>query len=251
MNSKKKIYFASDFHLGTPNEKASFERELRIIRWLDEIKRDACEIFLVGDIFDFWFEYKHVIPKNFIRFQAKLIELHDSGIRVHLFSGNHDMWMFDYFEKQLDLTIQREPKVYQLMNHKFYIGHGDGLGPGDYKYKMLKKVFANKLCQKLFSLVPPFIGMGIANFWSRESRAAQGHSEDKYKGNDKEWLYQYCESELQKEHYDFFIFGHRHLPIDETLSNGKSRYINLGDWLNYNSYVVYDGEYLTLKTFKA
>lgn len=249
MSSRDKIYFASDFHLGTPNDKISLQRELILLDWLDQIKTDATELFLVGDIFDFWFEYKHVIPKGFTLFQAKLIELQQLGIKIHLFTGNHDMWMFDYFENLLELDIIREPKTFQLQGKSFLIGHGDGLGPGDYKYKFLKLFFSNKWCHRLFSLIPPFIGMGIASSWSKRSRAAQNHIEDGYKGDDKEWLTIFCNETLQKQHYDYFVFGHRHLPLEINLSNGNSKYINLGDWLHHYTYGVLENGNLSLKTF--
>ncbi len=247
--ANKKIYFLSDFHLGAPNEMASLEREKRIVRFLDSIKTFAEEIFIVGDMFDFWFEYSTVVPRGYTRIFGKLAELSDAGIRIHFFVGNHDMWMRNYFQKEFNIPVYFEPKTFEFNGKTFYIGHGDGLGPGDKGYKFLKHVFRNPICQWLFGIVPPAIGMGIANYFSQKSRAAAGNTTEKFLSEDKEWLIVYSKEVLAKQHYDFFIFGHRHLPIDFALSD-KSRYINLGEWMNYSSYAVFDGENVALKYFE-
>ncbi len=239
------IYFASDFHLGVDAGSTSSEREKLIVQWLEEIRHDASEIFLVGDIFDFWFEYRTVIPKGFTRLIGKLGELRDQGIPITFFTGNHDMWMFDYFQEELGIPILRHPIERVFNGKKFFIGHGDGLGPGDHGYKFIKKVFANRLCQIAFSWIHPSIGISIAQFWSRKSRDSNREATT-FLGPQKEWLVQYCERKLKTESYDYFIFGHRHLPIDFTLSNESSRYINLGEWMNYNSYAKFDGQSLQL-----
>lgn len=246
--TKKKIYFASDFHLGTPTHAKSREREDRIIRWLDSIREDAAAVYLLGDIFDFWFEYRSVIPRGFIRLQGKLAEIADSGVPLYLFTGNHDMWMFDYFTSELGVEIYREPIVREYGGKKFYIGHGDGLGPGDRRYKFLKKFFNSRLCQWLFARLHPNLGFGIAQRWSRGSRAANDQKEQ-FLGEEREWLVIYAKEVLKKAHFDYFIFGHRHLPLDIQLT-ADSRYVNLGDWLNYNSYAVFDGEDLHLRYFR-
>ena len=248
MKPGQKIYFASDFHLGIPNEAASLEREKQLVSWLDEISTDAAEIFLVGDIFDFWFEYRTVVPRGYVRLLGKLAELTDSGIPVYHFIGNHDMWMFGYFEKELNIPVYKHPVEREFEGKKFYIGHGDGLGPGDHGYKFIKKVFRNPVSQWLFARIHPNLGIGIANYWSRKSRLAQGEI-DPFQGEEKEWLVQFCREKLEEEHFDYFIFGHRHLPLDIDL-NGKSRYINLGDWIKHNSYAVFDGKHLELKYYK-
>jgi UDP-2,3-diacylglucosamine hydrolase len=244
----KKIYFASDFHLGVPDYATSFEREKRVVRWLDSIRHDAEEIYLLGDVFDFWFEYKTVIPKGYIRLLGKLAELSDSGIRIHYFTGNHDMWVFDYFEKELNIPVYRKPVERTINGQKFYIGHGDGLGPGDYGYKFIKKVFANPVCQWLFARLHPNFAIGMAGFWSRRSRLANGPKDEVYLGEEKEWLVIHSREILRRQHFDYFIFGHRHLPLDIRLSE-TSRYVNLGEWVNYNSYAVFDGTRLELKHF--
>jgi UDP-2,3-diacylglucosamine hydrolase len=244
----KKIYFLSDFHLGAPNHASSLEREKRIVLFLDEIKKDAAEIFLVGDMFDFWYEYRKVVPKGYVRLLGKLAELTDAGILMHFFVGNHDMWMKDYLQTELNIPVYFEPKEFVRNGKLFYIGHGDGLGPGDHGYKRLKKVFRNPACQWLFGILPPTLGMGIANYMSRKSRAQTGSSEEIFLGEDKEWLLIFSRETLMKKKVDFFVFGHRHLPIDYRLSD-DSRYINLGDWISFFTYAVFDGQKMELKSY--
>lgn len=244
----KKIYFASDFHLGVPSYESSLAREKRLVTWLDSIKNDAAEIYLVGDLFDFWFEYKTVIPKYFTRLLGKLAELRDNDIPITFFTGNHDMWMFGYFEEELGIPVIREPIDREINGKKFHIGHGDGLGPGDNGYKFIKKVFASKLCQWLFRWLHPDIGIGIANYFSGTSRKKTGDSDAKFLGEENEWLVIYSREKLQQQHYDFFIYGHRHLPMEVAL-NENSKYINLGDWINHFTYAVFDGENVELKKF--
>jgi UDP-2,3-diacylglucosamine hydrolase len=246
--SDKKIYFASDFHLGVPNYASSLEREKRIIIWLDQIKRDAHSIYLLGDIFDFWFEYKHAIPKGFIRFQGKLAELRDAGIPIYFFTGNHDMWMFDYFTKELDIVIYREPQILQINGKVLLIGHGDGLGPGDSMYKIQKKFFNSKVCQWLFARIHPNLGMGIAQLWSKQSRLANTKREEKFNGEENEFLLSYCKTIEKETHHDFYVFGHRHLPLDLEVGV-NSRYINLGEWVHFNTYAEFDGQAVALKTY--
>ncbi len=246
--AQKKIYFLSDFHLGAPDHAKSLEREKRLVQFLDEIKNDAGEIFLVGDMFDFWYEYKKVVPKGYVRLLGKLAELSDAGVQLHFFVGNHDMWMKEYFQQELNMPVYYEPKEFERNGKKFLIGHGDGLGPGDHGYKRLKKIFRNPACQWLFGIMPPVIGVGLANYLSRRSRAQTGSSEEVFLGEGKEWLIIYCKEVLQKENFDFFVFGHRHLAIDYRLSI-DSRYINLGDWIRYFTYAVFDGEKMELKSY--
>ncbi len=247
--SLKKIYFLSDFHLGVPTHQKSLEREKLIVEFLNSIQHTASEIFIVGDMFDFWFEYKYVVPKGYTRLLGKLAQLSDDGIRLHFFVGNHDMWVKNYFQQELNMQVYFEPREFQWSGKKFLIAHGDGLGPGDAGYKRLKKLFRNPIAQWLFGVLPPQMGMGIANFMSRRSRAKTGHSEETFLGIENEWLVQYCKKKLEKKHIDYFIMGHRHLAIDLNLDN-NSRYINLGDWLNYFTYAVFDGENVQLRSYK-
>ena len=245
----KKIYFASDFHLGVPDFARSLEREKRIVKWLDEIRPDVEELYLLGDVFDFWFEYKTVVPRGHIRLLGKLAELADAGIPIHYFTGNHDMWTFDYLKEELNAKIYRAPIEATYNGKSFYIGHGDGLGPGDHGYKFIKRVFASKISQWMFARLHPNFGVGLAHYFSRKSRIATGDLDEKFLGEEKEWLVIHSKELLQKKHYDYLIFGHRHLPLEIPI-NGKSIYINLGDWIRYNSYGVFDGEKFELKYFK-
>jgi UDP-2,3-diacylglucosamine hydrolase len=257
-SSYKKIFFLSDFHLGAPDVKGSLQRERKICQFLEEIRHEASEIFLMGDLFDFWYEYKKVVPKGYVRLLGKLAELSDQGIVLHLFIGNHDMWVKDYFAQELSMSVYFEPITLERNGLRLHIGHGDGLGPGDYGYKRLKKIFRNPLCQWLFGILPPAIGIGLAEFFSRRSRAQTGSSEEKFLGEDKEWLITYSKEYLQREQVDYFIFGHRHLPINWPIQlqatsdvTRKAQYINLGDWIRYNTYAVVDGTSVSLKAYQA
>ncbi|MFC3198343.1 UDP-2,3-diacylglucosamine diphosphatase [Parapedobacter deserti] len=242
---RDKIYFTSDFHLGAHPLATTRGRESRIVQWLDSIKADADELYLMGDVFDFWFEYATVVPKGYIRFLGKLAELADLGVKITFFKGNHDMWMFSYLKDELSAVIVDNELTIERGGKTFYLHHGDGLGPGDRKYKLLKKIFRSRLCQWLFARLHPNLGISIAQRWSAHSRLASGGQEI-FLGEDQEWLVVYAKSILEKQHYDYFIFGHRHLPLEVDLPHG-SKYINLGEWINYNTYAVFDGERLRLK----
>ncbi|MCB0400523.1 MAG: UDP-2,3-diacylglucosamine diphosphatase [Flavobacteriales bacterium] len=247
--TRTKIYFASDFHLGAPNQEESFKRELRIIAWLDSIKHDAKEIYLLGDLFDFWFEYKHVVPKGFIRFQGKIAELSDSGIKIHVFTGNHDMFIFDYLPKELGFELYRHPVTKEYNGKKFFIGHGDGLGPGDHKYKFIKRFFASKFCQWAYARIHPGFGLSFAYAWSRSSRKTNAAYDEKFHGEDKEFLVIFCKEYVKKDNsIDYFVFGHRHLPLEIKI-NEKATYFNLGEWIKHNTYAVFDGERFEMKRF--
>jgi|ERR1700730_3327138 len=245
--SGKKIYFLSDFHLGAPDAESSLLREKKIVNFLDHIRADAQQIFIVGDMFDFWYEYRRVVPKGHVRLLGKLAELTDAGIPIHFFVGNHDMWMKDYLPKEMNIPVYFSPKAFEFNNKKFLIGHGDGLGPGDHGYKAMKKFFRNRFCQWIFGILPPYVGMGLANYLSRRSRESTGKHEEVFLGEEKEWLIIYSKQVLTEQHFDYFIFGHRHLPIDYKL-NGNGRYINLGDWISYFTYAYFDGKDVTLTT---
>ncbi|HRN93434.1 MAG: UDP-2,3-diacylglucosamine diphosphatase [Chitinophagales bacterium] len=245
-----RIYFASDLHLGTPDFASSKQREAVFIQWLKTVAVDADEIFLVGDIFDFWHEYETVVPKGFVRLQGKIAALCDSGIPVHIFTGNHDLWMHGYLERELGATVHYKPIEREWNGKKFFIGHGDGLGPDDKGYKRMKKLFTNPLAQFAFRWLHPDIGMKLGSYFSKKSRFGNGEiAEEKFLGEAREWLVQYCKRKLTNAHFDYFIFGHRHLPLQIQL-NEKSTYINLGDWIHHNSYAVFDGDKTELKFFK-
>lgn len=244
----KNIYFASDNHLGAPTLEASRPRELKFISWLDTIKQDAAAIFLMGDLFDFWFEYKKVVPKGFTRTLGKLAEITDSGIPIYYFVGNHDLWMNGYFEEELNIPVYHNPQEYTFNNKTFLIGHGDGLGPGDKGYKRMKKVFTNPFSKWLFRWLHPDIGVRLAQYLSVKNKLISGDEDAKFLGEDNEWLVQYCKRKLEDKHRDFFVFGHRHLPLEISL-NETSKYINLGDWINYYTYGVFDGVNFELKEY--
>jgi len=236
--------------LGVPTPELSLAREKKICRWLDTIKNDAAEIFLVGDLFDFWFEYKYTIPKGTVRLLGKIAELTDAGIPVHFFVGNHDLWMKDYFIKELNVSVNHHPITRTFNGKVFLIGHGDGLGPGDKGYKILRKIFASKVCQWLYSRLHPNLAFYIAKRSSKRRKISTGDKDEIFLGAENEWLYLYSKDYLKTHPTDFFIFGHRHLPMDLDIE-GKARYINLGEWINYNSYAVFDGRELVLKRFEG
>jgi UDP-2,3-diacylglucosamine hydrolase len=242
-SENKKIYFASDQHLGAPTPEASLPREKKFVAWLDAIKEDAGTVFLLGDLFDFWFEYKTVVPKGFVRVLGKLAELKDAGIDIYFFVGNHDLWMRDYFQKELNIPVFHEPQEFDINGKLFLIGHGDGLGPGDYGYKRMKKVFTFPFFKWLFRWLHPDIGVKLGHYFSVKNKLISGDGDAQFLGEENEWLALYCRKKLTEKHYDFFIFGHRHLPLEIEL-NSSSTYINLGDWIQYFTY----GEFM--KTFK-
>ena len=244
----KKIYFASDNHLGAPTKEASFPREKKFVAWLDEVKHDAAAIFLLGDLFDFWFEYKTVVPRGFTRTLGKLAEISDSGIPIHYFVGNHDLWMNGYFEEELNIPVYHKPKEFTFNDKTFFIGHGDGLGPGDKGYKRMKKVFISPFFKWVFKWGHPDIGMRIAQYFSVKNKMISGDDDAIFLGEENEWLVQYCKRKLEDKHCDFFVFGHRHLPLNIDL-NKNSKYINLGDWIQYYTYGVFDGETMELKDY--
>ena len=242
----KKVYFASDNHLGAPTTKDSLPREKKFVAWLDSVKEDAAAIYLMGDLFDFWFEYKTVVPKGFTRTLGKLAELTDAGISVTYFVGNHDLWMNGYFEEELNIPVYHKPQQLLINGKAFFIGHGDGLGPGDKGFKRMKKVFTNPVAQWFFRWLHPDWGVRLAQHLSVNNKIISGEADAQFLGEDNEWLVQYCKRKLETKHYDYFVFGHRHLPLEIDL-NGRSTYLNLGDWVNYFTYAVFDGEKLSLQ----
>lgn len=249
MAEQKRIYFASDFHLGVPTREKSLVREKKIVAWLDVVKKDAEAIYLVGDIFDFWFEYKHTVPGGYVRLLGKIAEICDAGIPVHVFTGNHDMWMKQYLPDEVGVKLHKAPVLHVLQDKKVFIGHGDGLGPGDHKYKFLKWFFASKVCQWLFARIHPNLAFGIAMYFSRKSRLATGKSDETFLGKDKEWLYVFCQEYLKNNAVDYFVFGHRHLPLTLDVE-GKATYFNLGEWMHYDTYAVMENGVIKLKKWE-
>jgi len=245
----KKIYFSSDNHLGAPTPEESLPREKKFVAWLDEIKHDAAAIFLLGDLFDFWFEYKTVVPKGFVRVLGKLAEISDSGIPIHFFVGNHDLWMRDYFEKELQIATYRDSKEFTFNDKVFLLGHGDGKGPGDKGYKRMKKVFTNPIFRWLFRWFHPELGMRLAQYLSVKNKIISGDDDKKFLGDENEWLAQYAKRKLETKHYDYFVFGHRHLPMEIKVGE-NSTYHNLGDWITHYTYGVFDGTQFELKKYE-
>ncbi len=248
MNEKKKIYFASDAHFGLPGPAPSLERERLFVTWLENAGKDAREIYLLGDIFDFWFEYKRVVPRGFTRLLGKIASLTDRGIPVHFFTGNHDIWVFDYLPGETGMTIHRGPLTRVFDGRKFYLSHGDGVADHDRGFRMLKSVFNNPVLQWLFARLHPNFAIWFAKKCSHASRYSNEIITN-YKGDNSEEHVIFANRMLEKEHYDYFVFGHRHLPYDVTLRNGTSRCINLGDWIWHFTYGVFDGENMEIKEF--
>lgn len=232
--------------MGAPTRKASAKRERYFVSWLDSIKDTAAAIFLVGDLFDFWFEYQTVVPKGFTRTLGKLAELSDKGIPIYYFVGNHDLWMNTYFQEELNIPVYKKPQEFEWNGKKFLIGHGDGLGPGDRGYKVMKKLFTNPFCKWLFRWLHPDIGVRIAQYFSVKSKLISGDHDVEFKGPENEWLVQYAKDTLKEKHYDYFVFGHRHLPLEIAIDD-QAQYVNLGDWVTYYTYAEFDGNELTLK----
>jgi UDP-2,3-diacylglucosamine hydrolase len=233
-NQGKKAYFVSDIHLGAPALKNNKERELAFVSWLNEIKEDASHLFLMGDIFDFWFEYKTVVPRGFTRTLGKIAEIADSGVEVHFFTGNHDVWVFDYLPNELGITLHRDEFKTEILGKKFFLAHGDGLDATDKGYLFLKKIFTSKTLQWMFARIHPNFSLSLGHRWSKHSRISKGVTG--------------AESILRQENIDYFIFGHRHVMIDSPIGE-NSRYINLGDWIQYFSFGVFDGNEFKLKQY--
>lgn len=243
----KNIYFISDAHLGLPPESKSKEREKLLVEWLDLVKGNAHSIYFLGDMFDYWFEYRKVVPRGFVRFLGKLAELSDSGIEINYFTGNHDLWIFNYLPEETGVNVYKKPVIKVLNGKRFYIAHGDGLGPGDFSYKFLKKIFNSKLLQFLYALINPNIATWFAHSWSKRSRFAKG-AYTPFKGVENEQLIKHAYEILKKEDIDYFIFGHRHIALDLML-NHSSRIIYTGDWFINFSYAKYNNKGLELKRY--
>jgi UDP-2,3-diacylglucosamine hydrolase len=247
--NNKKIYFASDQHFGAPTAESSFPREQKFVAWLDEVKQDAVAVFLLGDLFDFWFEYKSVVPKGFIRILGKLAEISDSGIPIYFFVGNHDLWMEDYFQKELNIPVYHDNQEFTFGDKTFLIGHGDGKGPGDKGYKRMKKVFTNPVAKWIFRWLHPDLGMGLAQYLSVKNKLISGAEDVVFLGEENEWLIQYAKRKLETKHYNYLVFGHRHLPMVFPVGD-NSDYVNLGDWISYFTYGVFDGETFEIKKYE-
>lgn len=246
-----KIYFASDAHLGARFHKDPLEVEKRLVRWLDSISADASAIWFLGDMFDYWYEYKYVVPKGHVRFLGKLAELSDRGVEIHLFTGNHDIWMFDYLQKEIGAIIHRDTLTIDLLGKRFFLGHGDEVDYRSKAFRLIRWLFRNRFCQWLYSAIHPRWSFGFALSWSLSSRKSglERDEEKGYQGESAEYLVKFAKDYL-KEHPDinYFIFGHRHIMLDLML-NRDSRILIAGDWMQYFSYIVWDGECLYMDQF--
>jgi len=249
LSNQKKIYFASDAHFGLSGPAESLPRERLFVKWLDSISDDAQEIYLLGDIFDFWFEYKRVVPRGYTRVLGTIARLTDSGIPVHFFTGNHDIWVFDYLPAETGMIIHKGSFTAEFSGKKFYMAHGDGLDENDKGFRLLKSIFTNRPMQWIFSRLHPNFAVWFAHKWSHNSRYSKELIVP-YRGDDQEEHVIYANRMLEKEHYDYFVFGHRHLPFNVALKNGSSRCINLGDWLWHFTYGVFDGRVMEIKKFE-
>ena len=247
MSERSRIYFASDLHLGMQPAEESLRREKLFVEWLEEIRKDAKELWLLGDVFDYWFEYKKVVPRGFTRFLGKLASLSDEGIELHLIPGNHDIWVFDYLSTEIKLQVHRKSLRKEWNGHRFYLGHGDGLHPGDLGYRMLQGIFKNRVIQWFYARIHPNGSMAFAQWWSKKSRGKKG-SYVPYLGPEKEHQLIFARNYLRKAQVDYFVFGHRHVPFDIAVSN-TSRVICLGDWIWNFTYAVFDGKTLELKPY--
>jgi UDP-2,3-diacylglucosamine hydrolase len=246
MTVPRKTYFASDIHLGSTIFEPPQETEKRFVRWLNSIEEEVDVLYLLGDIFDFWFEYKKVVPRGFTRFLGKIAELHDRGVEIHFFTGNHDIWVFDYLPQETGVIVHKEPFITEIKGKKFYLAHGDGLGDDSRSFRLIRSIFHNRICQILFACFPPRLGVGFAHWWAKHNREKDIAHPAPYFGENKEHLVLYAKKHLQERpDIDYFIFGHRHIMLDLML-NHKTRMMIIGDWMQYFSYAVFDGKKLSL-----
>jgi UDP-2,3-diacylglucosamine hydrolase len=246
MAASRKTYFASDIHLGSEIFESPKETEKRFVRWLDSIREEVDALYLLGDIFDFWFEYKKVVPRGFTRFLGKIAELSDRGVEIHFFTGNHDIWVFDYLPQETGVIVHKEPLITEMNGKTFYLAHGDGLGDDSRSFRIIRSIFHNRICQILFACFPPRLGIGFAHWWAKHNRKRDIAHPAPYFGEDKEHLVLFAKKQILKyPDIDYFIFGHRHILLDLML-NRKTRMMIIGDWMQYFSYAVFDGEELTL-----
>ena len=247
MNVKNKIYFVSDIHLGSSTFNDSLEREKHLVRWLDSIREEAKALYLLGDIFDFWFEYRQAVPRGFIRFLGKLAELSDAGVEIHYFTGNHDIWIFDYLPNEIGFILHKELFITEIAGKTFYMTHGDKQGNYSLSFKLIRGIFHNRICQSLFRLIHPDLGIKLAHIWAEHSRKKELKHPVSYLGEDKEYLVLYAKSYIKTHpETDYMIFGHRHILLDLMLTP-KNRIMIIGDWMKHFSYAVFDGKELTLE----
>ena len=250
MPERNKVYFASDFHLGVDAALSSKERELILVEWLEMIQSDAKEVYLLGDVFDHWFEYRNVVPRGFVHFLGALAKLARQGVEIHLFTGNHDMWMKGYLVEELGLRLHKKAIEKIVFGKKFYLAHGDGLPTDRWVNQLMKRIFSNSFLQWCFARIHPNTAIGIMRYFSKRSRLAHQVYDLEFKAESEQML-RFAQDLIKREKdLDFIIMGHRHLPVDYLLDNNKTRYINPGDWIRHFSYVEYDGNELAIKFYR-
>lgn len=249
ISANKSAYFASDQHFGAPNSKSSKVREALFLQWLNEIEKDCEVLFLLGDLFDFWVEYKYVVPKGFVRILGKIASMQDNGCKIFFFTGNHDLWIKNYFQEELGIAVFHSKQYFLIDNKLFLIAHGDGLGPNDKGYKRMKKLFTNRIAQYFFRALHPDLGMKLGNYFSRKNKLISGNEDVVFLGEEAEWLIQYAKKKLDNHQINYFVFGHRHLPLKVQLSK-KSTYINLGDWIQYFTFAKWNSGKIALIDYK-
>ena len=247
----KNVYFLSDAHLGSLALDHRRTQERRLVRFLDSIKEKAAAVYLLGDMFDFWDEYKYVVPKGYTRFLGKLSELTDRGVEVHFFTGNHDLWTYGYLEQECGVIVHRKPETTEIYGKVFFLAHGDALGDPDNRFKLLRRLFHNRTCQRLLNAIHPRWGVALGLNWAKHSRLKRANGkEPPYMGEDREFLVLFTK-EYMKTHrnIDYFIYGHRHIELDITLER-KARVMILGDWIWQFTYVVFDGEHIFMEQYE-
>lgn len=237
MSERTLVYFASDVHLGLDVCDPA-DRERRFVHFLKSIPAERTStLYLLGDIWDFWYEYRDVVPKGYVRVFSALLDLIDAGVQVYLFTGNHDIWMYGYL-RSMGIKVVDEPMVVEHSGKVFCLGHGDGLGPGMTGYKIMRWVFRNPVAQSLFSFLHPWLAYRLGAGWSHNSRLS--HKEAYVFKGSEEPLYKYADDFSRRQHVDFFVFGHYHVAVDETLPSG-ARLMVLKDWIDRSDYLYFDG----------
>ncbi len=250
---RDKVYFASDMHLGAKYHTDPMSVERKLVRWLRSIREDAYALVLVGDVFDYWFEYKHVVPRGYVRFLGALADLADSGVEIHYFTGNHDVWIFDYLPSEIGLTLHKSPAELEFFGKRFFVAHGDEYETENKRFQLLRRIFHSPICQKLYSLIHPDLSSALAQGWSFSSRkrGTREYDVSPYQGEHDEYLVRFAKEYTAKEGAnapDFFIFGHRHIMLHLMITH-TTQVVILGDWIHFDSYAVWDGERLVLDTF--
>lgn len=259
---RDKIYFTSDAHLGSGYHAEPREVERRLVRWLEMIRPTARAVYFLGDMFDYWFEYQTVVPRGYVRFLGQLALMADEGIEIHFFAGNHDVWFADYLSQEFGATIHHRAQVLELMGKRFRLSHGDEeYAETSWSLRLLYRLFRSRVCRLLYSAIHPRWTVGFAMAWSLYSRRQGARRQtygdiphayhNDYFDVEREHLVRYTKSLIaQSPDVDYYLYGHRHIMLDMVLP-GQRRVLILGDWLQYNSYAIWDGTHLLLEQFEV